>query len=123
MLDDKPSVRRWFVDHLKVTDAQDGAPAVKQLHTNPVTASTSVAKYLRGDFNNPDSYPDAVLTIEGRQLQVHKLVVAKGCKVLARRWDPLWEASGRPIAMDESLCCDACRVQPSYEAALQFLEY
>jgi len=49
--------------------------------------------------------------------------VAKACKVLARRWDPLWSATSKPIAMDKSLCCEACSVQPSYRTALLFLEY
>ena len=122
MLKGKPDVKQWFIDTLKVTDMHDGAPAVRQLHDNPVTASTSVAKYLDGAFNNPDTYPDAILTIKGQQILVHKLVVAKGCKVLARAWDPHW-ASSKPIAMDESLSCEACSVHPSYEAARLFLDY
>ena len=76
-----PAVKRWFIDALRVTDLHDGAPSVKQLHENPVTATTSVAKYLEGDFNNPAAYPDAVLSIDGQQIHVHKRVVAKACKV------------------------------------------
>lgn len=80
----QPAVKRWFIDALKVMDLHDGAPGVKQLHENPVTATTSVAKYLEGDFNNPAAYPDAVIFIDGREIHVHKRVVSKACKVLAR---------------------------------------
>ena len=123
MLQDKPAVKRWFIDKLRVTDLHDGASAVRQLHSNPVTANTSVARYLEGAFNNPDAYPDALLTIAGQKIHVHKLVVTKACKVLARAWDPLWGSSSKPIAMDGSLCCEACSVYPSHNAALLFLEY
>ena len=119
-----PAVKRWFIDTLKVTALRDGAPGVKQLHENPVTATTSVAKYLEGDFNNPAAYPDAVIFIDGQKILVHKQVVAKACKVLARRWDPLgWGSTNEPIAIDTSLCCDSCSIQPSYTTALLFLEY
>ena len=119
-----PGVERWFIDALKVTALHDGAPGVKQLHDNPVTATTSVAKYLEGDFNNPAAYPDAVIFIAGQEILVHKRVVAKACTVLARRWDPLgWGAASDPIAIDTSLCCDSCSIHPSYTTALLFLEY
>ena len=118
-----PAVKRWFIDALKVTDLHDGAPSVKQLHENPVTATTSVAKYLEGDFNNPAAYPDAILCIDCQQIHVHKRVVARACTVLARHWDPLWSSSNDPIAMDTSLCCHHCNIHPSYSTALLFLEY
>ncbi|KAL3132913.1 hypothetical protein ABBQ38_006827 [Trebouxia sp. C0009 RCD-2024] len=123
LINAQPSVKRWFIDALKVTDLHDGAPSVKQLHDNPVTATTSVAKYLAGDFNNTAAYPDAVVSIDGREIVVHKRVVAKACKVLARRWDPLWQSSSNPIAMGTSLCCESCSIHPSYDTALLFLEY
>ncbi|KAL3132916.1 hypothetical protein ABBQ38_006830 [Trebouxia sp. C0009 RCD-2024] len=44
LINAQPSVKRWFIDTLKVTDLHDGAPSIKQLHDNPVTAITSVAK-------------------------------------------------------------------------------
>ena len=123
LINAKPEVKRYFVDTLKVTDLHDRAPAVKQLHDNPVIATTSVAKYLEGDFNNPDAYPDAAISIGSQHIHVHKRVVAKACKVLARRWDPLWESSGSPKAIDASLCCEACNIHPSHSTALLFLEY
>ena len=123
LITDYPATRRWFIDILKVTKFHDGAPAVKQLHENPVTATTSVAQYLQGDFNNPEAYPDAVVSIEGREILVHKHVVAKACKVLARRWDPLWGTASTPVHMDASLCCEACDIHPSYTTALIFLVY
>lgn len=123
MILEKPATRRWFIDELKVTDLHDGAPTVQQLHDNPVTASTSVAQYLHGDFNSEKAYPDAVVTVGSHQILVHKHVVAKACKVLARRWDPLWSASSDPVAMDKNLCCEACTLHPSYSTALLFLEY
>ena len=81
LINTHPEVKRWFIDTLKVTALQDGAPGVKQLHENPVTATTSVANYLEGDFNNPAAYPDAVISIDGQKILVHKRVVAKACKV------------------------------------------
>ena len=119
-----PAVKRWFIDALRVTDLHDGAPSVRQLHENPITATTSVAKYLEGDFNNQAAYPDAVISVADNNILVHKRVVAKACSVLARRWDPLaWGSSSDPIAMDTSLCCDDCNIHPSYSTALLFLEY
>lgn len=121
LIDAKPEVKRFFIDTLKVTDLHDGAPAVKQLHKKPITAS--IAEYLEGDFNNPAAYSDAVISIGGQDIHVHKRVVAKACKVLARRWDPLWESSARPKSIDASLCCEACSIHPSHNTALLFLEY
>ena len=118
----EPRAKRWFIDTLKVTDLHDGAPSVKQLHDNPVTATTSVAKYLAGVFNNPAAYPDAVISINGREILVHKLVVAKACSVLAKCWDPLWGASSKSVVMDTDLC-DACGIHASYDTALLFLGY
>ena len=123
MLNKEPAAKRWFIDELKVTDLQDGAPPVKQLHDNPVTASTSVAAYLEGDFNNSAANPDAVVTVGGVEILVHRHVVAKACEVLRRRWDPMWSGSSRPFAIDTSLSCDACSTHPSYSTALLFLEY
>ena len=123
LLNKQPAVKEWFRDNLKVTDLRDGAPSVRQLHDNPVTASTSVAKYLEGDFNNPAAYPDAVVLVKGQEIHVHRQVVAEACKVLARRWDPLWSTSHTSFAMDESLCCEACSIYPSHGTALLFLEY
>lgn len=105
LIDAHPEAKRWFIDELHVTALHDGAPGVKQLHENPVTATTSVAKYLEGDFNNPAAYPDAVISIDGQEILVHKRVVAKACKVLGRRWDPLgWGSGSNPVAIDTSLC-------------------
>ncbi len=123
LLSQEPRVKRWLIDELKVTDLHDGAPAVVQLHANPVTASTSVAQYLKGKFNNPEAYPDAVVLTGQQEILVHKLVVASACPVLAKHWNPLWSASSKPIAIDESLGCDACSVHPSYNTAVLFLEY
>lgn len=67
LLSQEPLVKRWFIDELKVTDLHDGAPAVVQLHANPVTASTSVAQYLKGKFNNPRAYPDAVCRLASKR--------------------------------------------------------
>ena len=88
LLSQEPAVKRWFIDKLKVTDLHDGAPAVVQLHDNPVTASTSVAHYLKNKFDNPDAYPDAVVLVANQEILVHKLVVASACQVLAKHWDP-----------------------------------
>lgn len=96
-----------------MTDLHDGAPRAQQLHDNPVTATTSVAKYLAGVFNNAAAYPDAVISVGGQEILVHKLVVAKACSVLAKWWDPLWGASSKPIVMDTSLY-DACGIHASY---------
>ena len=123
LLSQEPLVKRWFIDELKVTDLHDGAPAVVQLHANPVIASTSVAQYLKGRFNNPEAYPDAVVLAGQQEILVHKLVVASACPVLAKHWDPLWSSSSKPIAIDESLGCDACSVHPSHGTAVLFLEY
>lgn len=123
LINAQPSVKRWFIDTLKVTDLHDGAPRVQQLHDNPVTSITSVAKYLEGDFNNPAAYPDAIISIDGRQILVHKRVVAKACIVLARGWDPLWDSSSEPITVGTSMCCESCSIHPSYDTALLFLEY
>ena len=84
LLSQEPRVKRWFTDELKVTDLHNGAPAVVQLHANPVTASTSVAQYLKGKFNNPEAYPDAVVLASQQETLVHKLVVASTCPVLAK---------------------------------------
>lgn len=121
--DDIRTLSRGLADMLHGNvDAYLGAPGVKQLHENPVSAS--VAKYLDGDFNNPAAYPDAVITIDNQEILVHKHVVAKACEVLGRRWDPLgWGSSSNPIPVDTSLCCDLCNIHPSYAAAVLFLEY
>ena len=42
MLQKSPPAKRWFIDKLGVKDLHDGAPAVRQLYENPVTASTSL---------------------------------------------------------------------------------
>ena len=123
LIQQQPAAKRWFIDELGVTALHDGAPAVQQLHENPVTANTSVAEYLKGDFNNTAAYPDAFISIHGQEIHVHKRVVAKACPVLARRWDPMWSSSSSPFAMDTSLCCNDCSIQPSYDTALLFLEY
>jgi len=82
-----------------------------------------VAQYLKGKFNNPEAYPDAVVLAGQQEILVHKLVVASACPVLAKHWDPLWSASSKPIAIDESLGCEACSVHPSHSTAALFLEY
>ena len=64
-----------------------------------------------------------MLTVDGQEILVYKLMVAKACGVLARAWDPLWDGSSRPIAIDDSLRCSACSVQPSHAAALLFFEF
>ena len=81
LIEAQPSVKRWFIDTLKVTDLQDGAPTIQQLHKSPVTAS--VAKYLTGDFNNPAAFPDAAIYVDGQPILVHKRVVAKACSTFA----------------------------------------
>ena len=116
----QPSVRRWFINTLKVTDLHDGAPSIHQLHTAPVTKS--IAEYLAGDFNNPAAYPDAVISISGQEILVHKRVVGRACSTFAKCWDPLWESSCKPTVMDTSLC-EACGVCTSYDAALLFFKY
>ena len=115
LIDAQPSVKRWFIDTLKVTDLQDGAPSIQQLHKSPVTAS--VAKYLAEDFNNPDAYPDAVICIDGQEILVHKRVVAKACSTFAKSWDPLWDSSSKPTVVDTSLC-SACSMHASYDTAV-----
>lgn len=120
LIDTQPSVKRWLIDTLKVTDLHDGAPIVKQLHDDPVEAS--IAKYLAEDFNNPTAFPDGVVSVDGQQILVHKRVIAKVCSTFAKCWDPLWELSSKPTVMDPSLC-EACGIHTSYDAALLFFNY
>ncbi|KAL0023798.1 hypothetical protein WJX77_006047 [Trebouxia sp. C0004] len=93
LLSQEPLVKRWFIDELK------------------------------GKVNNPEGYPDAVVMAGQQEILVHKLVVASACPVLTKHWDPLWSASSKPIAIDESLGCEACSVHPSHGTAVLFLEY
>ena len=100
LLSAHPEVRRWFTDELGVTDLHDGAPTVGQLHENPFAASPGLAKYLEGDFNNPAAYTDAVATVDGQVIRVHKHIVAKGCEALAKCWSADWNPADKAVALD-----------------------
>ncbi len=123
LVKDEPAVRQWMTDKLQITDLHHRAPTVKQQHKQHVTTGLSARQYLAGSFNNPDAYPDAVVSVEGREIHLHKLVVAKGCEVLAKRWGPLWESSGDTLALDSLLCCEECSIQASYSTALMFFQF
>ena len=72
-----------MTDKLQMTDLQHRAPAVRQLQTSGVPVG--IRMYLADSFNNPDAYPDAVVSVGERDIHLHKLVVAKGCQVLAKQ--------------------------------------
>ena len=116
-----PKVEAWMTDKLLMMDLQHKAPAVKQLHAAEV--QPAVQDFLAGSFNNPDALPDALVSIDNRDIHLHKLVVAKGCEVLARQWGPLWEGGRQTVALDTILDCPACSIKPSYSTALVFFEF
>ena len=121
MLEAAPAVKKWMTDKLHITDLHHRAPAVRQLHT--ALDQSSVQQYLAGSFNNPDAYPDTVVSVCQRDMHLHKLVVAKGCEVLAKRWGKLWQGSKDIIALDDMLCCKECSIQPSYSIATIFFSF
>ena len=119
----EPAVRQWMVDKLQITDLHHRAPAVRQLHRSRVTSVVTAREYLAGSFNNVAAYPDAVVSVDGKEIQLHKLVVAKGCEVLAKRWGPLWNRSKDTLVLDSMLQCEECSVQVSYTTALVFFGF
>ena len=123
LLNADSAVKKWSIDKLQITDLQHQAPVVKQLQQHTTPSSLSVQDYLAGSFNNPDAYPDAVVSIDTRDIHLHKLVVAKGCEVLAKRWGPLWGGNQPTLALDSLLSCTECCVSPSYSTALMFFEF
>ncbi len=72
---DKPAVRQWMTDKLQVTDLHHRAPLVRQQHQDHISPSLTACQYLAGSFNNPDAYPDAVVSVAGKGIHLHKLVV------------------------------------------------
>ena len=123
LLKDKPSVRKWMTDKLQVTDLHHRAPLVKQQHKDQVCCALTARQYLAGSFNNPDAYPDAVVSVASKHIHLHKLVVTKGCEVLAKRWGPLWGSGSDPLVLDGLLCCQECSIQASHSTALMFFEF
>lgn len=117
------AVKKWSIDKLQITDLQHQAPVVKQLRQPSAPHNLSVQQYLAGSFNNPDAYPDAVMSLNNREIHLHKLVVAKGCEVLAKRWGPLWDGNQTTVALDSLLSCTECSITPSYSTALMFFEF
>ena len=118
-----PAVKKWAIDKLQITDLQHKAPAVKQLHDTPAHLSPAVQQYLAGSFNNLQEYPDAVVSIAGKEIYLHKREVAKGCEVLAKRWGPLWKESQNMQALDSFLSCEECSIKPSYATAVTFFQF
>lgn len=116
-----PQVKKWMTDKLQMTDLQHRAPTVRQLHNSGVPPGVRV--YLADAFNNTEAYPDAVVSVGGRDIHLHKLVVAKGCQVLARQWGPLWQGSRHTVAWDDILGCPECSIKPSYSTAVMFFQF
>ncbi len=123
LLQGKPAVRQWMTDKLQVTDLLHRAPLVRQHHEPHVSATLTACQYLAGSFNNPDAYPDAVVSVAGKEIHLHKLVVTKGCEVLAKRWGPLWESGTDTLVLDNLLSCEQCSIQASHSTALMFFEF
>ncbi|KAL0023309.1 hypothetical protein WJX77_005394 [Trebouxia sp. C0004] len=123
LLKGKPAVRQWVTDKLQVTELLHRAPLVRQHHKPRVSANFTACQYLAGSFNNPDAYPDAVVSVAGKGIQLHKLVVTKGCEVLAERWGPVWESGTDTLVLDNLLSCEQCSIQASHSTALMFFEF
>ena len=123
LLKGKPAVRQWMTDKLQVTDLLHRAPLVRQHHKPHVSPNLTACQYLAGSFNNPDTYPDAVVSVDGKGIHLHKLVVTKGCEVLAKRWGPLWESGTDTLVLDNLLSCEQCSIQASLGTALMFFEF
>ena len=123
LLNAAPEVKKWMTDKLQITDLQHMAPAVRQLHKLSVHSSSPVKRYLSSSFNNPDAYPDAKVSVGQRDILLHKLIVFKGCEVMAQRWGPLWKGSRKTVALDDMLCCHECSIQPSHATAAMFFEF
>ena len=95
-------------------------PAVRQLHRPGVFRGRSSHCYIAHSFNNSDTFPDAKVSVEQRDIHLHKLIVANGSEVLARRWGPSWGGSKDTLVLDELLSCHECSITPSHGAALMF---
>ena len=126
-----PGVKQWMTDTLHVTDwsasdryLQHTAPAVRQLHPHPCILGLGTARgFLANSFNMPEEFPDAVVSVGHKDIYIHRLVVAKGCDVLARRWGPLWEGNRGTLALDEMMSCQACSIKASHSTALMFFAF
>lgn len=123
LLRDEPAVRQWMTDKLQVMDLHHRAPLVRQQHQDHISLDLTACQYLAGSFNNPDAYPDAVVSVDGKEVHLHKLVVTKGCEVLAKRWGPLWESGTDILVLDKLLRCEQCSIQASHSTALMFFEF
>jgi len=119
----EPAVKQWMVNCQGATDTQSGAPSIRQHHPNPVTATTTIADQFRGLFNNSAKFPDAVVVAAGREILVHKLIIAKACTALANHWnDTVWKDSGARAILDGS--SPKCSIEETpYNTAVMFLEF
>ena len=121
LLNRNPVVKEWMVIELGVTDTQAGAPAIRQKCPNPVTATTTIANHLKGVFNCSSSFPDVTVLVHGQEILVHKLFIAKACKVLEAQWRSAWDQS-ETVTLDCE--CQSCKIaEVSYATALMFLEF
>lgn len=64
-----------------------------------------------------------MVSVGQRDIHFHKLVVAKGCSVLAKQWGPLWQGSRHTLAWDDILGCTECSIKPSYSTAVVFFGF
>jgi len=94
MLNNRPGVKRWLIKALGAVDLPSNAPPVKQLHLNPVTAEIKMSDYLGAAFNDPSQYTNGVIVVDGQEIHVHKMILAKARRVFADHWtqtdQPLW---------------------------------
>lgn len=119
-------MKQWMINSLHVTHMAHGAPPVKISAANPVQGFFQGPHFLMEMFNNPDRHPDLAITVSGRDILVHKCIVASGSDVLDRQWDALW-LQGNSAYMSnwtfDSTACSACGIETSYSTALMFFSF
>ena len=117
MLHNRPSVKQWLVKDLGMVDLLSNAPPVKQLHLNPVTAEIKMFDYLGAAFNDPSQYTNGVIVVDGQEIHVHKMILAKACQVFADHWTQ----TDQPFVVE--IACPVTGIRVSYASALVFFAF
>ncbi len=117
MLNNRPGVKRWLIKALGAVDLPSNAPPVKQLHLNPVTAEIKMSDYLGAAFNDPSQYTNGVIVVDGQEIHVHKMILAKARRVFADHWTQ----TDQPFVVD--IACPVTGIRVSYVSALVFFAF
>ena len=124
-LEGKPLVKQWMLDHLGTRDVQSGAPPVTWQHKNPLDIT---CRDFHSIFNNRSCMPDAHVLVAGKQIWVHRAIIARVSPVLANSWNPQFntaaDTSDTVRAATLQCSCTECGIGDlPYSTGLMFLEF